>query len=1169
MSNFKQLINPHSHSEASLDGAASVKQIVKRNKELGATHVCCTEHGNLNSSLDLYMACKKEGIRPIIGIEFYLESPFKDELRRFYEHVMPLDTSDPTKLQDNIEKRNAKIDKRLKEAYVHLTVHFKTDKAYKYFCSLTPVMEERATVRYGEKKPIITLEELAGARGEITIGSGCLIGAVQKWLIPPKFGGKSRMDWNYWRPDLAEKMYTVLREIAGPDDFFVEVFPHKVDHDWQAPVKGEDGNITQQGKFIPTECGPHFLDGDLQLAANKFVISLAEKYGDKVIISLDSHFATPDQKTIQDAKLGNGQENWKFWNSYHVASSEEAAAVLRETLGVTDDKIAEWIENSYYFANKFNDFKMQTSKDRWVLEPVQDDYMARLKGAIERYGRMDWKDQGMIDRLAMELKILANNGTINLLSYFFTIEDMANYCKDNDILMNVRGSAGGSLLLYLLGVSAVNPLKHDLSFSRFLTEGRIKANTLPDVDMDISTGGRDRLLGYLTDKYGDRFCRISTDSMLKLKSSIKDAERAALGRVRPETEALCRTLPNEPQGANSHELVFGHTDSDGNTHQGMIETHEGLKRYGENNPEIWNTVGQMLGIQRQKSIHACGVCIADRPVQEYCPIIYVNGTRATGFSPKSVEAAGLVKYDLLGLNTLLDIQEALKSVKERTGTTIDPWSLPEDPKVFEYFCKGLTETVFQFDTSTVRPYLIAIKPKNIEDLAAITALCRPGCLDAPYSDGRTLAEVYVARANGEPIQYVHQDLEPILSGTYGIQIYQEQSINIFKQLANYSDEQAETVRRGIGKKDMKVLESCMGDLRKSCVARGWTDEQVTLLIDQIMASARYAFNKSHSISYAYVAYACMYLKTHYTLDWWKSVLSNADKSELTTKFWRFVKEFTKLPDINKSSDSFVIEGDKLIAPISIIAGVGEKAYAQIVGDRPYTDVKGFVRAHLRKRKKTEPRSSVNVGIARKLIAAGILDSLYPPDTDLINKLEAFEHAYSEVREEKLGEVPSTYVGMTSLGTYMLKKELIRIYSEDLRELVLGNRGAYKDRFGRWRLRMAQGDVPIMTGDEIESLKTRAKEAIGLEGSFGCVAYVVEEKAQMYANKTKQMTKLVVDVGGVFYEEVLWPKYQETHSQTGFKGYPVIMVYNGKIDRFSLSKVVRLLSKEQIGLYNVV
>jgi DNA polymerase-3 subunit alpha len=1180
---YRQLINPHSHSDYSLDGASSVAQIVERNLELGATHVTLTEHGNMNSSMELYSTCLKNGAKPILGIELYVEPFFADQLREMWRGE--LSKKYPS------DKLEAAVKKKMSGEYFHLTVHFKDLWAYQYFCSISGRMEERAIVKYGERKPVCTIQELQAAASHITIGSGCLGGMVQRWIDPLKTHEVSR-------PDLAEQSYLRLKEIAGPGNFFVELFPHHIDKEWKRAEKDKAGRIIKPGEFVPICCNKIDPSGDIQRPANRFVLEMARKHGDPVIISLDSHFALPQQKICQDARLGNGEERWKMSFSEHIMTTEECAEELKHTLGVSDRDIEEFVDNSYQFASLFNSFKMTTSKDRWALEPAQPDFLKRIKDAIDKHGRMNWSDPEMVARLKLEMDVLAFNPKINLIPYLFKVEEIADFCRKNDILINVRGSAGGCLLMYLLGVSAVNPLKHNLSFGRFITPGRIAANTLPDVDIDISTSGRERVLEYLEQTYGDRFCRISTDALMKVKSALKDAERSLLGSVRKETEDLCRTLPNEPQNSNSYEFVFG-TTTDGTHHPGLIDTNPKLKAYSEANPEVWRMVTEMLGIKRQKGIHACGVCIADRPVQEYSPIIYINDTKATGYSPKSIELAGLVKYDLLGLNTLDDIQgslqsiqEAIKSVHEDEAAKLIKWNdLPYDPKSFEEFGAGRTETVFQFDTPTVRPYLIAIKPKSIEDLAAITSLCRPGCLDAPYIDGRTLAEVYVARSQGEPVEYIHPDLESITGITKGIALYQEQSMEMFKKLANYSDEQAETVRRGIGKKEKKVLESCMDDLKKGCLSRGWSAEQFELLREQIMASANYAFNKSHAISYAYVAYACMYMKTNHKLHWWKSVLTNATKNELATKFWKFVKNFTKLPDINRSSAEYKIVGESLVSPLSILNGIGPKAYEQLVQHAPYTSLEHFVRSHFHKapKKKSksktavlEPevaeektRSAVHSGIARKLIAGGVLDSLFNKEQmelSVGDRLRIFEEIKAAIKEEKPEPVPEEYRGVTTLGEYMLKKQLVSVYSDDITAVVMRNRGGYQDAHGRWRMQPRDGEqhgTPLMIGEEIQRCKDRADAGMGYDMWFAAVAYVNDEKVKPYQNKTKQATVLFVDISGIFFEEIMWPRYGTNMAPTGFKGLPVILLFKSSADRFQIKKVLPILDKTQIDKYNVL
>lgn len=1219
---FKQLINPHSHSDHSMDGASTVKQIVKRNKELGATHVTLTEHGNMNSAMDLYTKATAEGMKPILGMEAYMVNPFHDEYVQLYRAALKAGTWKPRNIkEENTEAIERAIQRVAMNQYLHVTIHFKDKWAYQYFCGLSEAMYSRAVKKYDELKPMITLEELRGAAGHITIGSSCMKGPIQNFMLPSRDGMIQPS------PEKAEWMYNQLREIAGPDGFFVEVFPHTVTHDWQKAEKGDDGRIIKEGFFKPHECTCHAPEGDLQKPLNKYAIDLAKKYGDKIIISLDSHFATEDQKVIQDAKLGNGEENWRFHNSYHIMPTDEAAVILKQTLGVSDRDIEEWVDNSYAFASNFNDFKLETSKDRWVLAGDGDRFLNKLKSTIDKWGRMDWNNQTMIDRLKLEIQMFAFNGKFNLLAYVETIEDIANFCRENDILMNVRGSAGGSLLLYLIGVSGINPLLHNLSLGRFLTEGRIKANTLPDVDMDVSD--QERVIEYLHQKYGNKVARLSTDLLLRIKSSIKDAERSIFGRVRPETEHLCsRSIPSTPQGKDDYEFVFGKEG----TNDGLYNTNMQLRRYADENPAVWNVITEMLGIQRNKSTHACGFIIADKPITDYMPMIKVNDDWVSGFSPKSAEAAGLVKFDLLGLNTLRDIRLAVKSIKERTGIVLDPFHLPFDPVCVENFMLGKTEGVFQFDTPTVRPLQTQIvKPHLnttlvdiIETNAGITSLGRPGTLDAPYGDGRTLAQVYVARANGEPTVYLHPDLEPILKNTFGIQLYQEQTIQIFKDIAGMDDAEADEVRRGIGKKIAKVLDVATAKLKEGALKRGWTEEQTKLLMEQVMASANYSFNKSHAVSYSYVAYACMYLKTNFPLDWWKAILSNSSKDELAQKFWRHVKDFTSLPDINMSKDEYEISGERIIAPFSILTGVGQKSYEDLMKHKPYGSLEQFVRAHFptkeeedAKKKKAKDRkaakltglaleaeeradrkSAVNAGIARKLIAAGVLDSMFEPGMIIEEKLMKFEEVRGAVRGKRAESVPDEFSSISALGKYLLRKQLIQIYSEDLRPVMLPARGCVErpirmDGATGW---FTQDGFPVLDGNLLEYFKTKLAQKVPLtslirqfdtllaqgvdnwqqpavtnetERRFYVLAYVISEKSFPYKNKTKYANRMVLDVNGFFTEEMLWPPKDADEAPMGFKSVPVLASFYMGTRGVQLGNVYPLLEEQHLEKYNMI
>lgn len=1147
MSEFKQLINPHSHTHFSLDGAATVEDIVKRNKELGATYVSVTEHGNMNSALELFEKTKKHGMKPICGIELYVQPPFLDEIRK----IVTFEVEKSGKAKDAADLAK-KVETAMKNEYVHLTVHFKDEWAYQYFCRLSPVMESRAVVKWGERKPIATIDEIRGASGHITICSSCLIGMTQKFILPRKKSG-------IVSPELAEKAYQTIREIAGKDDFYVEIFPHEITHEWSRPDKDKPGT----GKFVPHECTQYAPDGDIQKPANEFMLHLAKKYDDPVVISLDSHFAYPEQKIVQDARLGNGDENWKFYNSYHILTSEEAFKSVNKTLKIDKKTFEGWIDNSYKFASRFDNFNLTTSKQRWVLQPLPPNWQELLLKYIEVFGRMDWNNPAMLERLKYEIDILANNSKINLMSYFFTVMDIADFCRKNDVLMNVRGSAGGSLLLYLVGVSAVNPLKHNLSFERFLTAGRIKANTLPDVDMDISD--QDKVFTYLQEKYGDAFCRISVDSQLKLKSSIKDAERAKFGKVRPETEKLCKTLKAAPQGMDDWTYVFGGKDELGNPIIGLIETHKGLKEYSEANEEIWKQVTEMLGVIRQKSQHACGVVIADKPVQEYVPTTIVSGVRVTGFSPKQLEAAGLVKLDLLGLNTLRDMNLTIKLIKERHGVSLNWCDLPYSDEVFKWFAEGKTAAVFQFDSHTAVPLLKGIKPQNIDGLSATTALGRPGTTDAPESatSSRTLADVFVARAQGEKIRYVNEDLEPILKETYGIALYQEQTIQVFRDLAQYTAEEGEAVRRGIGKKDAELLARCTKDLKDKVLARGWTEEQVQLLMDQVMASARYSFNKSHSTSYAYVAYAGMYLKIFYPLEFWTAILTFASKDDMKG-YWKHVEDYVRYPDISKSKNEFYIakDGDKeyIQAPINLIDGVGPATAKEIVGKAPYKSLEDFV---LRVN-----RRIVNKKIVTRLIFSGTMDSLMPPGLNDAEKLDLYLQTKSIVDNEKKEPVPAQYLSFTPLMTFLFKKSIFKVFKEDVTPLtipVLVERKVLeqKDSGGRRGYLVYRDYVNKKLDNALLSTPADYQYYIdeGIPATIAMVVYVSEVEEKSYADGQKTMLRMVLESGDAEIKTVKFPSWGENDHgvDKDIEGSVALVVMTKRWDKndFLVDKILKI------------
>ena len=1003
--------NPHQHSDASLDGGSSVEKIVKRAKELEYGHLVLTEHGNFNSAAQLAMHAKKANIPFSHGIEVYLDPPFT-----INSSIIQLDDSRSLeqKLADMMSEEAVSTDKR---SYMHLTVLFKTTKAYEYFCRLTPVMESRAVTRFGERKPIISWSELEEIGADLVIGTGCLVGFTQKFVMQG-------------RPDLAERAYQMLRSIVKPGCLFLEIFPHCVSHEWQRPKLDDTGRIIESGKFIENECLPGQSHNDIQRGPNEFIVTMGAKYKDPIVVSQDSHFAYSSQKAVQDARLGNGKENWRFYTSYHMRTPMECFQELQK-MNITTYQMESFVDNSYRLKDELSGYKFLTKEDRWILPTFEGgDTITHLIGLIKKHGRMPKNNPEYTQRLKREITVLARNRKgLDFLPYIFEVEQVSSWCKDNDVLMNLRGSAGGSLIAYLISASITDPIRYNLPFERFITDDRIDSGNIPDMDSDFSS--KAKVMKYLHEYYGDRIVQLSININLKLKNSIKDSERTILGRVRPETEIMCIKFPGIPQGITETDWLFGYRDPDtGVNTEGFLETNDELIAYSKANPEVWAMVSECLGVMRNKSSHPCGALITPLAASNYFPLTWVgtkkDGQLCTGFDPKSLEYAGGIKFDWLGVKTLEVVRIASNLIKKRRDIHL-PWEeYPHDESVYEeIFHKGDTAGVFQFYSNTIIPLLKATKPRSTSELSALTALGRPGTLDAPAPDGsdRTCAQYFVAIANGEKPFLIHPDLEPIIKETNYVFLYQEQLLHTFNYLGGYSLQRAELVRRSVSKKDKTELNGHLANLKVALLARGtgWTPKQVDLCCEQLLASNRYSFNKAHAMSYAIVGYNTAYLKKNYYLEFMAAELTVFGHVEEKLKLYTATLGSTILqPSISKShAEEWVIEDDKIRAPLSVIHGCGDKAAAGITESAPYTSIKDFaLRCSGR---------SVNRGIFTKLVLAGLFDEFNMSTDEMLQ-------SYWSTKKIK-DPIPPQFLNMTPIVKFVNRVQHNSLATEKLIDIV--------------------------------------------------------------------------------------------------------------------------------------
>lgn len=1289
--------SPHVHVD-SLDSASTPEAFAKRELELGTGTVTCTDHGTLQATRRVYDLCHGKKYRgqltPILGLEGY----FRDDRCSIFTDAGVAKTNwledpqtgdryweDPEWSRKKHERKS--LEKLKLEAaketdvgraaaavvarlvpdwgyadqmkYGHITMHFADEAAFKVASRVLSSADARAEKHGSERKPIFTwadLEEI-GAQNT-TFTSGCLIGMVQRHVF------------EHGRYDLAEKYYERLRSLVKPGNFYVEVFPHVCDRDWDSSivVKFEDGTEEKFGDwkglktdkepggkkgkegykakeladawrrnpeghgclravmdnrqwverepkriisvearegFVVNECQPWAPNGDVQFGCNQAVMQLAAKYGDKILISDDSHFVSPEEKIVQDIRIGqNG--SWRFANAHYRFSSDDAWKYFKDVLPVPQAEFEGWIDNSAEWAAKFKGFKFSERRSLPTGFYPKDTLRHTLQ-LIKKQGRMlDSPEYN--DRLREEINLLHYNGTLDLLPYFFIDHEVVDLYTRNGLLTGPgRGSAAGLLLTYLLGITHADPLLRGLSKDRFITLDRIQTNKLPDIDQDLPN--RDLLVdpekGWLKKRFGDCYAQISVDTTLKLRSAVKDVarwKRAVDGKggfVPPEIEVLAKKFIEPPQGISDSDFVFGYKKEGEDVWvQGSSEYDPALQEYIRQFPEEWEQVRKCLGLTRQKSRHACAYVIADEPIHDFIPLTSVSGVTVTQFTAPSVEAAGGLKMDFLVVNSLNDIGNAIRLIQDRHGAGVDwaharnglrddeqipsmrignklvpliraipfkggfvdVWDLPEDQPVFRDICEGRTETVFQFNTPGARKWMKnfnAIRFKDadgqihkgldsIEALSAFTALDRPGPLDYSVKDSKgepqhNMLVEYANRAKGKTRLEGFPILDQLFPETYGVIVYQEQLQRAFQEIGKTTAIEANNFRVHISKKQMKEVQSDRAIFMKGAV-ESIGQVAAEQLWESMETFGQYGFNKSHAICYVIISYACAWLKHHYPLEWWTAVLSNADKKEIDEDFWPHCGHLIKTPDINLSAANFVIEGDGIRAPLSLLQGIGPTAQEELEAGRPFKSVDDFCQKIVAKASKVvggkKGRSALHRGIVAKLVCSGVMETLFPPGNDASQQLALYETALATASGKKRPKsVDPKYSGLSTAQLYQLKKGILTAYGEDLRQMFLqmrvpgfvdvpeGYNYTYSDRS-----RSATAAVcDSKESEDCEYMPILPDGGI----RWAVAAYVLSDERQTY-HSTKKMAKLTLDVQGRRTMFIRWPD-KEGEPPLKFKG----------------------------------
>lgn len=632
--------------------------------------------------------------------------------------------------------------------------------------------------------------------------------------------------------------------------------------------------IKTDSGFLGNECSMFAPDGDLQKSVNESIIKIAKALESPLLLTCDSHFVKPESKIIQDVLLQNGNpDGWRFHSVYSHDTTESAWQKWRDQNGTSNETTAsfiEGVENNQALVDMVEPIKfekkyrlpeieipenMELPEDQKLAwDDRLENYTYRL---IMKYGRMPAGNNEYVERLAREMEVICRNGKMNFLPYFlFLAVDVCEFADSHGIVRGGgRGSAAGCLLSYLLRITHIDPIKFDLSFERFLSRGRINRGKFPDIDLDF--GDLKPVVDQLKMKYGDRFVRICTTGTMKVKDALRNVGRILMdtrhnSEMSTLIDTVAKSVENIPQGVDVKKWLYTGYESA----EGFVPPHfdrnPALKNFLEAREEFKFVFDGVLNIPKSIGRHASAYCLADEPVMNILPMCKIgdqeDSEECTQFTMGPVEELGLVKFDLLGINTLKDIGGCLALIAQRHNIVIDIYdekSLPiDDQEVYKEFWAGNNQTVFQFSGQIPVDLCKKVRPTSIEDLSQITAVGRPGTMYSKTEQGDTLIQAWISRKRQESLPaYVHSDVEPILRNTLGIVVYQEQIQKMFSVCCGYSEEQADEIREIVGKKKADKMEKLLPEIEESLEAKGWGAAQIQSFISLCMASASYSFNK--------------------------------------------------------------------------------------------------------------------------------------------------------------------------------------------------------------------------------------------------------------------------------------------------------------------------------------
>lgn len=791
-------------------------------------------------------------------------------------------------------------------------------------------------------KPRIDKKILAECSGGLIGSSACIIGEIPRTIL---------------RGDTAKAEYITLehKEIFGEDNFFLELMDHG----------------------IPEE-----------RLANEKLIELSKKTNTPLIATNDIHYIYREDAEAQDVYLciGTGKKladenRLKFSGTdFYLKSSEEMLKSF--------EKIPDALRNTVYIADRISFDKKQKYGNNEAHLPkytvpeihTEDSYLAELchAGLKKRYTDIN---EEILNRLEYELGVIKK---MKYSGYFLIVQDFINWARQNDIWVGPgRGSAAGSLVAFTLGITDIDPLKYDLIFERFLNPDRV---SMPDIDTDFEDEGRERVIEYVRQKYGeDKVSQIITFGTLKSRMVIRD---------------VCRVLDISITDADKTAKLIPQ-DLKITLEKAWKESAE-LRQWIQSRPDLirmYEISKKLEGLRRNPGIHAAGIIIGDDELTRYVPLYRdpKRGGVATQYEGPLLEECGLLKMDFLGLKNLSVIKRSVKLIKDIHGIDLKVDSLPfDDEATYKTLQEGKSVGVFQLESEGMRELMKSLKPDNFEEIIALIALYRPG----PLNSG--MDKTFIRRKfKKEAVRYPHKNLEPVLNTTFGVFIYQEQVMKIAQIIGGFSMAKADELRKAMGKKDTAKMSKLKNLFMEGAVKNHYDEAMADKLYDDMAEFAEYGFNKSHSAAYAVITFMTAYLKTHYTVEYMCALMTVYKGSiDDIAKYLKEAKEMgieVLQPDVNYSQVDFSVEKNKIRFGLSAIQNVGELSALNIIDER----TKNGKYAHFFDFIDRVDLFQCNKKVLESLVKGGAFDSMGASRSSLFCTIESAIAEAASIKKQKL------------------------------------------------------------------------------------------------------------------------------------------------------------------------